>query len=253
MDNKEMLEKYGISKKTGIGVILQTILICIAMAITVVGIVAKHESVQRFIVYSGQAVICFGFVMLGFLRFQKRDRDLLRGLLYLYAFLEIFRAAFLNTSGIGMLVSGISRLILAAIGVGCILIAERADKKESRIIALCILILEVVLYLVFVFGYPGMMYGRLNRFLPLVSIFITGSINLFLQAKFEQLGAVEDKPESKTFQRAAFVSVLLSLVIAVTSLAAVSYDHNKRLEQAAQSAAQESESIAPADTTESPE
>lgn len=241
MDSSTIQEKYGISKKMGIGVFVQTLLICVALVLTIIGIVAKYDSFQRVIVYSGQAVVCFGFILLGFVYFKKRERNMLRFLLYLYAFLEIFRAAFLNTTGIGIFVSGISRLLLAAIGIGCVLIAERADKKESRIIALCILILEVVLYLVFIFGYPGMMYGRLNRFLPLVSIFIAGSINLFLQAKFEQLGVTEEKPEGKTFRRASAICVAIAVAISITSLAAVSYDHAKRLKQEAERKAQAAE------------
>ena len=234
MENKEIQEKYGVSKKTGIGVFFQTILICLALTLTAIGIAARYDSVQRVIVYSGQAVVCVGFILLGFVKFKDRDRNLLRSLLYLYAFLEIFRAAFLNTNGIGIFVSGISRLLLAAVGIGCVLIAERADKRESRVIALCVLVLEVVLYLVFVFGYPGMMYGRLNRFFPLVSILIAGSINLFLQAKSEQLGTAERDPGDRTFRRASAICVALSIAIAVTSLAAVSYDHSKRLRQEAQ-------------------
>ena len=235
MDNKEIQEKYGISKKTGIGILIQTILLCLALVLTIIGLIAKYDNIQRVIVYSGQAAVCLGFILLGSVRFKDRNRNLLGSLLYLYAFLEIFRAAFLNTNGIGIFVSGISRLLLSAIGVGCILIAERADRKESRIIALCILFLDLVLYLVFVFAYPGMMYGRMNRFLPLVSVFITGAINLFLHAKFEQLGAAENKQEGKSLHRVAVISVILSVAIAVTSLAAVSYDHSKRLKQTSES------------------
>lgn len=247
MENKEIQEKYGISKKMGIGILVQTILICLALVVTLVGLVARFHSVQRVIVYTGQTVVCIGFILLGFVQFKKRDRNLLQFLLYLYAFLEIFRSAFLNTNGIGMFVSGISRLLLAAIGVGCVLIAERADKQESRIIAMCLLILELVLYLVFIFGYPGMMYGRLNRYFPLVNIFITGSVNLFLQAKFEQLGAADDSSGVKNFSRVAVISVIVSVAIAIASLSAVSYDHSKRMKE---EAASQTESTGGSDTSD---
>ncbi len=49
-------------------------------------------------------------------------------------------------------------------------------------------ILEIVLYLVFLVGFPGVMLGHLNRFLPLVGILIAGSIALLQKGKNSQLG-----------------------------------------------------------------
>ena len=81
MDNKEIQEKYRISKKTGIGILIQTILLCLALVLTIIGIIAKYDSVQRVIVYSGQAAVCLGFILLGFVHFKDRDRNLLGALL----------------------------------------------------------------------------------------------------------------------------------------------------------------------------
>ncbi len=44
--------------------------------------------------------------------------------------------------------------------------------------------LEVLLYVVFLIGFPGVLLGQLNKFMPLVGILIAGSI-AFIQEKAE--------------------------------------------------------------------
>lgn len=47
--------------------------------------------------------------------------------------------------------------------------------------AVSVIALEIVLYLVFLFGFPGIMLGLLNRFLPLAGVLIAGSIFILIK------------------------------------------------------------------------
>ncbi len=62
------------------------------------------------------------------------------------------------------------------------------EKGSSEKISLGMVILEIVLYIVFLVGFPGVMLGHLNRFLPLVGVLIAGSIALLQKGKNSQLG-----------------------------------------------------------------
>jgi hypothetical protein len=57
------------------------------------------------------------------------------------------------------------------------------DKPDNIKIAISVVVLEVALYLVFLFGFPGIMLGHLNRFLPLVGVLITASMGCALQVE----------------------------------------------------------------------
>ena len=105
-----------------------------------------------------------------------------------YALLEALRAALLNTNGIDPLISYIYRFLLAVLACNCVLVAERLDKRSGEKIAVGMVVLELALYIVFLIGFPGVTYGRLNRILPFVGILIAGSIALLQKAKNMQLG-----------------------------------------------------------------
>ncbi len=130
MNNDEVMEKYGISKKLGIGIMLQMLLMISALILTIVGII-NNTNLHRAIIYIGQAAACI--------------------------------------------------LII-------VLVAERMEKGSSEKISLGMVILEIVLYIVFQVGFPGVMLGHLNRFLPLVGVLIAGSIAILQKGKNSQLG-----------------------------------------------------------------
>ena len=85
-------------------------------------------------------------------------------------------------------ISALAKFILAVLACNCVLVAERMEKGSSEKISLGMVILEIVLYIVFLVGFPGVMLGHLNRFLPLVGVLIAGSIALLQKGKNSQLG-----------------------------------------------------------------
>ena len=223
MNDQEVMEKYGISKKTMAGLVAQTVLLVIAFGISVVGII-RNISMYREMIFFGQAAICAALIYFCIFKFKDRDRDYLKVILMAYALLEAIRAALLNTNGINPAIAGLARFVLVVLAICYVLIAERIDKKDSERIALAMVVLEVALYLIFIFGFPGMMYGRLNRIYPIVGVLISGSIAIFLKAKFEQLGAEEDEISPAQRWRSIIV-IVLSLVIVISSLVGVSIQH----------------------------
>lgn len=191
MKEEQIREKYGIGKKLGIALNVHLVLMVAAFAITVIGIL-RNTNLQRTIIYGGQAIACLLIVFFGVLRFADRDRKNLKIVLNAYALLEAFRAALLNTTGIHPAVAVISRFILAILACTCILVAERMDKRSGERVAILMVLLEFVLYLIFLLGFPGVLLGRMNRFLPLVGVFIAGSIALLQKSKNVQLGIGEE-------------------------------------------------------------
>ena len=187
MNNAEVMEKYGISKKLGIGLMLQMLLMIAALILTIVGII-NNTNLHRAIIYIGQAVACILIIVFGVFRFKERDRKFLRIVLNSYALLEALRAALLNTDGVNPWVGALAKFLLAVLACNCVLVAERMDKGSSEKISLGMVILEIVLYIVFLVGFPGVMLGHLNRFLPLVGVLIAGSIALLQKGKNSQLG-----------------------------------------------------------------
>ncbi len=223
MNEQEVMEKYGISKRMRMGLIVQNILLVIAFGISVVGII-RNISMYREMIFFGQAAICAALIYFCIFKFKDRDRDYLKVILMAYALLEAIRAALLNTNGINPAIAGLARFVLVVLAICYVLIAERIDKKDSERIALAMVVLEVALYLIFIFGFPGMMYGRLNRIYPIVGVLISGSIAIFLKAKFEQLGAEEGEVSPAQRWRSVIV-IALSLVIVISSLVGVSIQH----------------------------
>ena len=67
MENVKIIEKYGITKKTGILILLQMILMIAALIISLFGIFQSMNPVtalNRLVVYGGQALICFATILL---------------------------------------------------------------------------------------------------------------------------------------------------------------------------------------------
>ena len=219
MENNAQNEKYGISQKMRWGIIIQTVLVGIALVLTCVACARSHE-LRRIIIYAGQAITCLLIIGFGLFKFGDRNRKFLVLIINCYALIEILRAVLIITTGITPVIAGITRLILAVIACSCVLLAERIDKKDSELIAVGIVVLEFALYLIFLLGYPGVMYGRINRFIPLAGVFIAGSIALLTRAKNQQLGVESDG--ERTFPRwVSIVGTALSAVLIVVALGSV--------------------------------
>lgn len=186
MEEKEIREKYGISKKMGIAIFCQMLLVVAALVISIIGIV-RIPNPSRLIVYVCQAVVCVLILLFGFIHFKDRDRRYLKFILYAYAALEALRVALIVTIGVSQIYGAIAKFLLVATACVSVLVAERMDTRNVDKFAVAMLILEIALYLVFIIGFPGVMLGTINRFLPLVGVFIAGSVVLFIQAKNQQL------------------------------------------------------------------
>ena len=103
MENVKIIEKYGITKKTGILILLQMILMIAALIISLFGIFQSMNPVtalNRLVVYGGQALICFATILFGFYYFNKKDVKYFKRLVMGYALLEAVRVSLLQTGGI---------------------------------------------------------------------------------------------------------------------------------------------------------
>ncbi len=112
-------------------------------------------------------------------------------ILYAYAALEALRVALIVTIGVSQIYGAIAKFLLVETACVSVLVAERMDTRNVDKFAVAMLVLEIALYLVFIIGFPGVMLGTINRFLPLVGVFIAGSVVLFIQAKNQQLAEKE--------------------------------------------------------------
>ena len=178
----EANEKIEVSKKNGVLAVVHMICVAAALVLAIVGIV-RISNIGRLIIYIGQGLICIAILVLGLIHFKDGSRKYLHVILIAYAFLEALRVALLSTDGVNQIVGYVARFFLAVLACACILLAERMDKADNIKIAISVVVLEVALYLVFLFGFPGVMLGHLNRFLPLVGVLITASVGCALQAE----------------------------------------------------------------------
>ena len=70
-----MINKYSISKKTGITILLQIILMTVALVISLFGVFTSLDLVNdlnRLVVYGGQAAICLATIVFGIYYFNKK-------------------------------------------------------------------------------------------------------------------------------------------------------------------------------------
>lgn len=96
MNNKEMIDKYGITKKTGILILLQMMIMMGALVISLFGIFKSLDlvsNINRLIVYGGQAFICFATILFGIYYFNKKDSKYFKSLVISYALLEAIRVS----------------------------------------------------------------------------------------------------------------------------------------------------------------
>ena len=142
-----------------------------ALILSAIGLVRVANSYRQ-IIYAGQALICIYLLINICLNLKKGGTGYLKVALYAYAVLEALRSSIIVTIGVIPIVGYEARFILIILACCCVLTAERLGREGKEIAALSIVILEIVLYLVFLLGFPGIMLGRLNRFLPLAGVLI---------------------------------------------------------------------------------
>ena len=94
MENKEFVKKYNITKKTGILMLVQMILLTCALVISLFGVFKSLDlvnSLNRVIIYGGQALICCATILFGIYYFNKTNTKYFKIIIMAYALLEAIR------------------------------------------------------------------------------------------------------------------------------------------------------------------
>ena len=196
MNNKEMIDKYNITKKTGISILLQIILMTGALIISLFGVFTSLDLVNdlnRLIVYGGQSAICLATIVFGIYYFNKKDTKYFKRLVIGYALLEAIRVSLLQTGGIAGIYSFLAKFILVLLALDAALLSEKVEKKEGLHLALTMVGLEIILYLIFIVGFPAVRTRLLYMIVPVVGIFMADSMCIFITGRFEQMHYGENK------------------------------------------------------------
>lgn len=189
MENKEVIKKYNITKKTGILILIQMILLICALAISLLGVFKSLDlvnSFNRIIIYGGQALLCFATILYGFFHFNKSNTKNFKIIIISYALLEAVRVSLLQTGGIAEIYDFSSKFILVLLALDAALLSERTEKKEGLYLALTMVGFEILLYIIFIVGFPAVRTRLLYMIVPLVGILMAGSMCIFITGKLEQ-------------------------------------------------------------------
>jgi hypothetical protein len=196
MNNKEMIEKYSLSKKTGITILLQLVLMIGALIISLFGVFTSLDLVNdlnRLIVYGGQAAICFATIVFGIYYFGKKETKYFKSLVIGYALLEAIRVSLLQTGGIKGFYSFLAKFILVLLVLSAAFLSDRLEKKEGLKLSLIMVVLEILLYVTFIIGFPAVRTSLLYMIVPLVGILMAGSMCIFVTGRLEQITYSENK------------------------------------------------------------
>ena len=221
MSNEGIQEKRNESNSKGLEFVCQVVLAAAALSLAIVGVV-RSSQVLRIFIYCLQAALSVVIIMMGVFRFKEDDKKFFRAFLYSYALVQALRAALLGTIGINLYVAAIARFILVELTATIVLFAERMEHKSSEIVGYVLVSVETALSLLFLFGFPGVMYGHTNRFLILPSVFIAGAVALLHKSRYPQLAAGSNVPDADTSTWKTVVFVIASFVIVGGALAIVS-------------------------------
>ena len=198
MENKEFIKKYSVSKKTAIFMYLQVILIFAAFVLSIVGIVKtciEGININRVIIYSGQALTCLAVIIFSVFFFNKKETKYFRNIVLCYAILEAIRVSLLQTAGVPEIYAILVKFLLVMITLNAALLSDRMDKKEGYFISRLMLVYELVLYAVFMVGFPILRTRLLYIALPFIGPLISGSLCLFVEGRLEQIKYSEKNKE----------------------------------------------------------
>lgn len=188
MNDQETIDKYNLTKKAGICTLLQLILSTAALTISLVGVFTSLDLANnwnRLVVYGGQAVVCLATIVFGFNYFSKKDTKYFKTLILVYALLEAVRVSLLQTGSIPGICSYPAKFILVLLALSAALLSEKYEKKEGFYLSIVMVVLELLLYAVFIVGFPAVRANLLYMIFPLVGILITGSMCAFIAARLE--------------------------------------------------------------------
>ena len=190
MNNQEMVSKYNITKKTGIYILVQMILMTGALIISLFGVFTSLDLVNdlnRLIVYGAQAAICLATIAFGVYYFNKKETKYFKSLVIGYALLEAIRVSLLQTGGISGGFSFLAKFVLVLLALDAALLSERLEKKEGLRLSMIMVGLEILLYVVFIVGFPAVRTRLLYMIVPLVGILMAGSMCIFVTGRLEQI------------------------------------------------------------------
>ena len=168
-------EKKGLVLEYKNVIIKQGIILLPAFIISIVGIVTSLGAGVRLTIYAVQTLLCI--VMAGCCILYQKRPVLFKYAIYFYAFLQTLRAALLQTQGVELFPSACAKALMIISAMLCILLSERLNKKKdsiciSAVIAAC----EVLLYVVFLVGFPAVRTSRLYIVFPLSGILVAVSL-----------------------------------------------------------------------------
>lgn len=195
MNNNEMLEKFSLSKKTRVSILIQLILTAVALIISLFGVFKTLDLVNdlnRLIVYGGQAAICLATIVFGVYYFDKNDTKYFKSLVFSYALLEAIRVSLLQTGGIKGIFSFLAKFVLVLLVLSTAFLFDRLEKKEGLKLSFIMLGLEILLYVIFIVGFPAVRTNLLYMIVPLVGILMSGSMCVFVTGRLEQLAYGEN-------------------------------------------------------------
>lgn len=196
MENKEFIKKYNITKKTGILILVQMILLTCALGISLFGVFKSLDlvnSLNRIIIYGCQALICFVTILFGIYHFNKANTKYFKIIIMAYALLEALRVSLLQTNGITEIYGFLSKFILVLLTLDAAFLSERTEKKEGLYLSLTMVGLEIVLYIIFLIGFPAVRTRLLYMIVPLVGVLMAGSMCIFITGKLEQKKFLKEK------------------------------------------------------------
>lgn len=167
--------------------VIQLILLVLTALLSALGIIGAHTAFRRMIVYAGECVICIALIICACKGLKQDSPQLFKGILYAYAVLDLVRSALLSTMGVKIVPAFLGRFLLAVIACTLVLCAERSDNPQSMKPFYALLILEIILLLVFMIGFPGVLKKRLDAVLPLTGPMIAAALLLFQKRRLHGL------------------------------------------------------------------
>ena len=93
----------------------------------------------------------------------------------------------MQTGGIAEIYSFLAKFILVLLALDAALLSERLEKKEGLYLALTMVGLEILLYVIFIIGFPSVRTRLLYMIVPLVGILMAGSMCIFVTGRLEQI------------------------------------------------------------------
>lgn len=212
--------KYGVKKKTGLLMQLQVVLTVVALVLSCIGAAIANGNERRMIVYIAQAVVCVVVIIYGLFNFKKKDVKYFKIVIIAYALLEACRAAMLHTEGISSYVSITVRLVMIFLAMDGVLLEERLDTDQSIKISGVMVLLEEILYTLFLCAFPALHSSYLLALLPFEGILITISIFLFNVGRLEQK-ETEAQSELKQVKPWGIILGLIALILLVVGICTV--------------------------------